>query len=208
MCRLRSLYVDIWTHTAEEVILLCLHLLLPSLYSFLIRHGRRERKVRLHPSMCLRSSGNKCVGGITGCIFPKLTCERFVPSGNVDWILHTRGNESRAFIRRQNKHRVFCFVGLKDTFPTLFIISIYCRNLIALQSHPKPHLDAEETSIHFGFFMLHLGFCLMLFTCLHYGSWQGQKSQGRFSEQETLLRFHLLSWSRLGGKHQKWILVD
>lgn len=129
-----------------------------SINTFLIRHGVTEvRPIHLHPFICLCSNGNKCVSGINTCIFLKLASEQFVPNGNVftgkkssyqrpDWILQLCEGESRAFIREQNKHWmcVHSFIELRDTFPMLFIISTYCRNLVTLQPHPKHPVDAEE----------------------------------------------------------------
>lgn len=70
-----------------------------------------------------------------------------------DWILHLFGEESHTCICDQNEQRACLhgFTGRSDTFPLLFIIPTYCRNLVTWQLHPKHHLDAEKKTLSWGF---------------------------------------------------------
>lgn len=116
MCRLRSLYVDIWTHTAEErsfeeakkwwlVVLLCTSFCRAFTVSSFDTGGGSVKSVstRLFAYAPVEISVSVESQDAFSPKWPVNGLFRAVTSSE-----RTRGSESRAFIRRQNKHRVFC----------------------------------------------------------------------------------------------------
>lgn len=114
---------------------------------------------------------------------------------------------------------VHSFTELKDTFPMLFIISTYWRNLLTLQPHPKHHLNAEENVLLFQFLclkwykVLSYPICPMPCTCLCYESWQLLTRETRIraafkSITGNNLHFHPPTWSHLCGMHQSPFNTD